>query len=394
MVYSAIKLREFLLKSSYINSIVNLSGYSFEGVNVETIIISAKKDAAYNFDLKIYLSKGKEFEYSHSINQADFNNNNGFEFKVFSDETGKRITEKIKADSEILDNLVLIKAGLQAYEKGKGNPKQTAADVKKRPYDYDYKFDDKTYQYLEGKDVNRYFHKWSGLYLKYGKNLAAPRKFVIFSNPKIIVREITGTFPRSIISTYTENIVLFNRSNIAILKKETVKTDLKYILTIINSSLLAYYFVLNTAKSVRKMFPKIILKDLRQFPIKRISLDDQQPFIEKADLMLDLNKQQQIEKNNFLNTLKEEKGIEKISKKIDAFYDLEYDKFKKELRKKKVKIQLGSENNEWREYFNTAKQKIKEIESLINNTDREIDLMVYRLYDLTDEEIKIVESET
>jgi len=134
--------------------------------------------------------------------------------------------------------------------------------------------------------------------------------------------------------------------------------------------------------------------NLRNTCIKKIYINNQKPFIEKADIMLSLNKQLQIEKNNFLNTLKEEKGIEKISKKIDAFYDLEYDKFKKELRKKKVKIQLGSENNEWREYFNTAKQKIKEIESLINNTDREIDLMVYRLYDLTDEEIKIVESET
>jgi len=171
-----------------------------------------------------------------------------------------------------------------------------------------------------------------------------------------------------------------------------VQTDLKYILTIINSSLLSYYFVLNTAKSVRKMFPKIILKDLRQFPIKRISLGDQQPFIEKADLMLDLNEQQQTEKSNFLNTLKEEKGIQKISKKTDAFYDLEYDEFKKELRKKKIKIQLGNENNEWREYFNTSKQKIKEIQSLINNTDQEIDLMVYELYGLTLEEIKIVEN--
>jgi len=33
------------------------------------------------------------------------------------------------------------------------------------------------------------------------------------------------------------------------------------------------------------------------------------------------------------------------------------------------------------------------IDSEIKNTDKEIDSMVYRLYDLTDEEIKIIEEE-
>jgi len=88
-------------------------------------------------------------------------------------------------------------------------------------------------------------------------------------------------------------------------------------------------------------------------------------------------------KSNFLNTIKEEKGIEKITKKLDAFYELEYDAFKKELAKQKVKISLGNENNEWREYFNTTKQKINELQTQINQTDKEIDKMVYELYELT-----------
>ncbi|XQC06136.1 hypothetical protein ACOAJ8_03300 [Arcobacter cryaerophilus gv. pseudocryaerophilus] len=46
---------------------------------------------------------------------------------------------------------------LKAYEKGKGNPKQSEEDVKNRIYDYNYKFDENTYKYLDGKDVGRYF---------------------------------------------------------------------------------------------------------------------------------------------------------------------------------------------------------------------------------------------
>lgn len=389
MVNSAVNLREFLLKSSSINSIVNLSGYSFEGVNVETIIINAKKEKAQNLDLKIFLSKGKEFEYSHSINQADFESNNGFEFRVFSDDTGRYITDKIKTNSEIIDNLVVIKAGLQAYEKGKGNPKQTAEDVKKRPYDYNYKLDDTTYKYLEGKDVNRYLYNWTGLYLKYGDNLAAPRTFNIFSSPKIIVREITGNFPRSIISTYTEDIVLFNRSNIAIIEKENLEINLKYILAIINSSLLSYYFLLNTAKSVRKMFPKIILNDLRQFPIKAISLSDQQPFIEKADIMLAKNKELQELKADFFNFFKNELTPQKTSKKLENWNELDWQLFKKEMEKCKIKDLSLKDRKEWQDYFIENKDKADKLKSIIDSTDREIDLMVYELYGLTQEEIEI-----
>jgi Fe2+ transport system protein B len=111
-------------------------------------------------------------------------------------------------------------------------------------------------------------------------------------------------------------------------------------------------------------------------------------------LMLLLNKELQTEKSNFLNTLNEEKGIEKTTKKLDTFYELEYDDFKKELRKQKVKISLGNENNEWREYFNTTKQKLNELQNKINQTDKEIDKMVYELYELTQEEIEIVENST
>ncbi len=393
MVSSAKGLRNFILQNCSINEIINLAGYSFEGVNVETIIIIATKTKhkLENNFIKVLLSAGKEFKHSHNRNQIDFENNEGFEFKVFSDETSVKLTKKIKTNSKNLDDLVYIKAGLQAYEKNKGEPKQTVDDVKNRPFDYTFKYDDNTHKYLEGKNVGRYFINWSGQYLQYGKQLSSPRTFNLFDGEKIIIREITGKYPNSIISTYSNELYLYNRSNIAIIKREEFEISLKYVVSILNSQLMAYYFVKNTAKSVRKMFPKIILNDLRKFPFKQLSEENQQPFIEKADLMLSLNKELQKKKNNFLNSLKEEKNIEKITKKIDAFYNFEYDILKKELSKQKVKFALGNENNEWREYFNTAKQKINKLQNQINQTDKEIDKMVYELYELTDEEIEIVE---
>ena len=59
-------------------------------------------------------------------------------------------------------------------------------------------------------------------------------------------------------------------------------------------------------------------------------------------------------------------------------------------QKKKIKLTI-SEEAEWETYFTTEAQKVLELKSNIEKTDKEIDQMVYALYELTDDEIKIVE---
>ena len=391
MVYSGEGLRKFLLDNCKLNQIINLSGYSFEAANVETVILIAdkKKENLTNV-INIYLNNGTEFYLSHSKNQRDFENNTGFEFKVFLDDENDGLNSKIVDNSVLLDNIVEIKAGLQAYENDKGEPKQTAEDVINRPYDYNYKFDEQTYKYLDGKDVGRYYTNWSGLYLRYGKHLAAPRTFNLFEGKKIIVREITGNYPKCIVSTYSEDIYLYNRSNIAIIEKEGSNIALKYILSLLNSSLLSYYFLKNTAKSVRKLFPKIILNDLRKFPLKNIPFHEQQPFIEMADLMLSLNKELQDVSSKFQRTLERKYNLGDLPKKLQDWYLLNYADFLKELGKKKIKLSLSDEA-EWEDYFLQESKKAKELKSKIDATNKKIDQMVYKLYDLTEEEIIIVE---
>jgi len=292
MVSSAKHLRKHLLNEVAVSEIINLMGQTFEGINVEAIIISGiKVKMYYSNKISIYVNEGTDFILTQSKEQGLFMQNDGSELTVFSNEHNDSLISKLRNGSEDLNDLVLIKAGLQAYESGKGNPKQTPEDVKNRPYDYSYKFDENTYEYLEGKDVQRYQIKWSGTFLQYGNNLAAPRTFDIFSGNKIIIREITGKHPFSIIAAFSDEIFLFNRSNIAIVEKEKPLVQLKYILAILNSKLLSHYFITNTAKSVRQLFPKLILEDLRKFPIKVISSSDQQPFIQLVDQILEGKKQ-------------------------------------------------------------------------------------------------------
>lgn len=392
MVYSGEGLRKFLLDTCTLDQIINLEGYSFESANVETVILLAKKQVfSVDDNIGIYLNNGNEFYLSHHKQHSDFTKNDGNEFRVFIDDISDVIIKKLLNGSVCLDDLTSIKAGLQAYEKDKGIPKQTAEDVINRPYDYDYKFDDDTYKYLDGKDVRRYSILWSNLYLKYGNHLAAPRTFDLFRGKKIIVREITGTFPKSIIATYDENIFLYNRSNIAIVEKNNSSVDLKYILTIINSTLISYYFLKNTAKSVRKLFPKIILNDLRKFPIKSISFELQQPFIEKADYMLYLHQTLNNKQTKFLSRIQSNLHLQNITGKLEKFYEHDFKSFVDELKKQKVILSL-KDQDEWEDYFNTYKQEINTLQAEIAKTDNEIDQMVYELYGLTDDEIRVVEN--
>ena len=82
--------------------------------------------------------------------------------------------------------------------------------------------------------------------------------------------------------------------------------------------------------------------------------------------------------------------MEKLSAKLENWYQTPYNEFLKELEKSKVKLTL-SQKAEWEDYFIQESQKTLAIKQQIDATDKEIDQMVYSLYGLSEEEIKIVE---
>ena len=127
-------------------------------------------------------------------------------------------------------------------------------------------------------------------------------------------------------------------------------------------------------------------------PIVEISLPQQKPFIEKVDLILSLNKELQNQSEKFQRTIQRNfEGLEVLPKKLQNWYLLTYNEFIKELSKKKVKLSLEDEGK-WEDFFTQESKKALEIKNSIEKTDKEIDTMVYQLYNLTDDEIEIIES--
>ena len=169
------------------------------------------------------------------------------------------------------------------------------------------------------------------------------------------------------------------------------KLSKKSLLVILNSKLISFYYelVFNLGMNLTT---QVTVEYLKQIPISIPK--EEEPFIQKADLMLELNKNLQKTKQNLYDEL----GLEKLTTKLQKFEELEFDDFIKEYTKsKKIKFadKLEERNfkNDWKALFENDKKEVLEIQNQINITDKEIDQMVYKLYHLTQDEIKIVESD-
>lgn len=248
------------------------------------------------------------------------------------------ILSKMQKCSSVLEEIALVKAGLKAYETGKGVPPQTDAMKKERIYHSTRRASKAHRKYLDGRDVKRYLIDWSGMYLKYGSNLAAPRGANLFEGERILVRQIPSPLPLAI------NGALVSRDELndinSMIVKSTGNYSNKYILGVINSRLLSFWFDLTFDKFQRAIFPQFKVNELAQFPICIMR------FAEEED------------RNRHI----------KMQGLVDSMVGL--------------KRQLSAAKS--------AAQKAI-FQRQIDATDAEIDNLVYGLYGITDEERKVIE---
>jgi len=120
-----------------------------------------------------------------------------------------------------------------------------------------------------------------------------------------------------------------------------------------------------------------------------------------AERMIEMNKEKNTEIKSFLDFLKGEIGasIEDLSNKtaIQEYYTHEFQNLVDVLVKNKKKIKAGydpkSPNNykHLQEWYKDSVGKLNPLIGRIEATDGLIDQIVYKLYGLTDDEIRIVE---
>ena len=380
------KYRENLFNTITVKEIIDLSNdNTFVDASVRTIIFSFK-NILENSDIKFLKTRDKTFySFKDYLKNEVMENIENIASLFFQNKKEKEIISKIKNNQKLAD-FFEVSQGLIPYDKYRGHDEYT---IKNRIWHSNVKKDETYKKELKGEDVKQYLLNWNNeLWISYGEWLAAPRERKFFVNKRILIREITKD---KLFACYTEEEFYNTPSLINVINEKDI-LELKYILTIVNSKLLGWYHNKTSPKANKGLFPKILVNDVRNLPLVNIPLEKQQPFIEKADKMLFLNKELQDLSQKFQRMLLRKFDLEKLSTKLQEWYLLDFSDFIKELKRLKVKLSLSQES-EWEEYFLEEKSKAIAVDSEIKNTDKEIDSMVYKLYDLTDEEIKIIEEE-
>ena len=172
--------------------------------------------------------------------------------------------------------------------------------------------------------------------------------------------------------------------------KSSLKNE--YLLCLLNSKIMTFFYNYKYGSTkIGGGYIDLKGEQIKNFLVYNIPLEEQKPFIEKANIMLELNKELQNKIQKFKNRLSSNFDLKEFSKKMEVFYKLDFKEFLKELGKQKIKLSL-LEQDEWEEYFENYKINILKIENQIEMTNKEIDTLIYNLYNLTPEEIEIIEN--
>jgi hypothetical protein len=330
------KLRDFILRHTAVLSIADYSRVKVfpKAVVLPIISILKKTDAPSGF-VEIHIPVNGSTQLSHRIPQALWVNDKNKILNINLLEGDAQLRQKIELGKVPLEALAEVKFGIKLYETGKGDPPQKSTDAKEHIFEANRKLNASYRMYLEGKDVNRYSIAWEKRWLKYGKNLAAPRAPELFQGQRLLVRRIVGT---RLIASWTDSDYV--TSQLLQIVKPYDPEQSKYLLGLINSSLLAYFFRKKYNRQ-DKTFPEIRIYELASLPIRPINFSDP---AEKAqhDQLVSLVEQM-----------------------------LAYHK------------SLAAAQ---------SPQDQARLERHIETTDRAIDALVYALYGLSEEEIRIVES--
>jgi len=197
-----------------------------------------------------------------------------------------------------------------------------------------------SYPFLEKGQVHRYSMDISK---KSFTDMSGKPSLVRFygAEPKLLIRRVISRQDRILATIIEEKMVFKKDINPFILK--ATKLALQFVLGILNSSLISYLYLNTSSIATKDDFRQTTLAELRRIPVRNISVSSpadksiHDRMVELVDQMLALHKQ--------LPTAKTEQEKTVIQRQIDS-------------------------------------------------TDKQIDQLVYELYDLTEEEIDIVGGKT
>ncbi len=332
-----ISLRRSLVEDTTIQDIVITPKKTFKAATVETLIIIVSKHKQQKNSISIDRWDNRSRP-SYTLSQEEIRKSPDYLFPVYSEPATNELIAKLFSYPK-LGEYVEVVWGVKIYQKGKGEPKQKGFEADKRIFHVLEKTKPTHRPLLGGKEIGRYVTSWNGTFVDYGNWLAEPRSPDWFNGARILVREVTAN--GIIQATLVTDEFVFSNSVDGVRLKKNTDYKLEYLLGIINSKLISYYHLNTSANAFKGTFPKLLIKDILGFPITQLNL-----------------------------TAKDGRA------KHDALVSLVQTRLN--LGKRMQSTLLEQEKN-------IARRQIESIE-------KEVDRVVYEMYCLTEEEIRMVET--
>lgn len=321
-------LREFLLKSGKITLLSNFRYKVWKDNASEPLVIIYQLGDVNNSETLVVHPNSID-EFVQNFNAIELNQGDWLETakKRFLVRADAKLIKKIEEVKATLENVCEISQGIIVYK--------TREDGARNLYISEVQKDNGWKKLLDTKSsLKRYELNWGNRFLKYGNWLWCPRDSKFFEEPKIVfIRLRNKSLSRKLIGTYDEE-KFYNRDNFNNVILKDKKYSLKYILALFNSNLLNYWY--------KAYFDNVNINpaQVKLLPIRAINFDDA---AEKAA---------------------HDKMVALVEQMLDA----------------KKHLQAARTDKDKTFY-----------EDRCNALDRQIDKLVYRLYELTEDDIKIVE---
>ncbi len=275
------KIRKYLLKNTEIQTIAIMPPDIFQKVVVDTVILIVKKMTNTKNIIEIGEFKNLIYNKKFNIPQIEFLNNEKYVFDINLDNRYRHMLKKIEKHSRKLSEITLINRGVHAYRKdGYGKSKftdgfQTERDYNEKSYHSSKKLDETYYEEVRGKNIYPYKYSTTGKFVSWGSWLAEPREWKYFTGERIYLRKIVG---KTLYACYLNSDNVADQS-VYIAKLNNQDFKLKYILAILNSTLIAHYFrVKNNEFDI--LFPQIKVTEFKNLPIKIAPIGIQNIFSE------------------------------------------------------------------------------------------------------------------
>jgi len=260
------KIRKYLFGETEIVNIIHFKFPVFSQAVVDTEIMifrNIKPNITHQVEVEIFDKNNNKIE--KKIMQKKWIEANGSPVNIMDSEQNNSIKSKLSS-LPILDSICKITQGTKPFQVGKGNPTQTRKIVDEKPFVSEIKIDELFRPLLRGSLMNRYQINWkNNYYIKFGDWLAEPRYSANYdAKEKIIIRQ-TGDHLNATIDR--RQFVV--RDNLYTIIGKNTKVDLRYILGLLNSKLLNWYYqnIINPEKG--EALAQVKRDILLYFPLKK-----------------------------------------------------------------------------------------------------------------------------